>query len=227
MPLASYFGWKTNGLHQNQSEVDQDANVMNDVRKGDIKPGDVRFVDINGDGKIDEQDRTYLGDPNPTAILGIQLGATYKHFTLIANVAGSFGAKLYNADRMQGIDPTYSYNMYAEALNRWHGEGTSNTVPRMTTQRTNLNHRTSDLFIESGDFVKMKSLTLSYSLIPRNKSYLKDMTVYIMAENLFTLTKYSGYNPEIGYSDGNLQRGVDYANFPFSRKINLGFKFNF
>jgi len=197
------------------------------VRKADIKPGDVRFVDINGDGQIDEKDRTYLGDPNPKAIVGLQLGFGYKQFALSANLSGNFGGKLYNADRMQGLDPTYSYNMYAETLNRWHGEGTSNSIPRMSTQRSNLNHRTSDLFIENGDFVKLKTLTLSYTLKPKQVKVLSDMTVYLMAENLFTWTKYSGYNPEIGYSDGNLQRGVDYANFPFSRKINLGVKLNF
>lgn len=226
MPLASFYGWKTNGIYQNRNQIEGDAYLANDSRKDDIKPGDVRFVDINGDGKVDELDRTYLGDPNPSAIVGLQLAARYKNFSLAANLTGNFGGELFNADRMQGLDPTYSYNMYAEAMDRWTGEGTSNKVPRMSTQRANLNHRTSDLFVERGDFVKLKTITLAYHLQP-NKRFLTNMTVYVMAENLLTITGYSGYNPEIGYSDGNLQRGVDYANYPFSRKINLGFKFDF
>ena len=227
MPLASFFGWRTDGLYQNQAEIDNDPNLANDERRGDIKPGDVRFVDINQDGQIDENDREFLGDPNPDAILGLQLGVGYKGLMLHANVTGNFGGQLYNADRMQGLDPTYSYNMYAEALDRWNGEGTSNSIPRMSTQRANLNHRTSDLFIENGNFVKLKTLTLSYKVPVRENGFLRDMNVYVMGENLFVITPYKGYNPEIGYSDGNLQRGVDYANFPFSRKINLGFKFEF
>lgn len=226
MPLASFYGWQTDGLYQNQQQINGDAYVANDGRKGDIKPGDVRFVDQNGDGQINEQDRVYIGDPNPDAIVGLQLGAGYKGFALHANFTGNFGGQLFNADRMQGLDPTYSYNMYAETINRWHGEGTSNTIPRMSTQRANLNHRTSDLFVENGNFVKLKTLTLSYT-IPSKSARIRNMNVYIMAENLFVITKYKGYNPEIGYSDGNLQRGVDYANFPFSRKINLGFRFDF
>ena len=227
MPLASFFGWQTDGLYQNQTEIDNDPNITNDGRKGDIRPGDVRFVDMNGDGQIDEQDRGYLGDPNPDAILGLQLGLGYKGFALHANLTGNFGGQLYNADRMQGLDPTYSYNMYAEALDRWHGEGTSNAIPRMSTQRANLNHRTSDLFIENGNFVKLKTLTLSYKIPVSESSFIRDMSVYVMGENLLVITPYKGYNPEIGYSDGNLQRGVDYANFPFSRKMNLGFRFDF
>lgn len=227
MPLASFFGWKTNGLYQNQSEIDNDPNILNDGRRDDIRPGDVRFIDLNGDGKIDEEDRGYLGDPNPDAILGLQFGLGYKGFMVHANLTGNLGGQLYNADRMQGLDPTYSYNMYAEALNRWHGEGTSNSVPRMSTQRANLNHRTSDLFIENGDFVKLKTLTLSYKIPVSDRSFIRDMNVYVMGENLLVVSPYKGYNPEIGYSDGNLQRGVDYANFPFSRKINLGFRFDF
>lgn len=227
MPLASFYGWKTDGLYQNQQEIDADANLANDPRRTDIQPGDVRFKDMNGDGMIDESDRTYLGDPNPSTILGLQFSGQYKNFSLAANIVGHFGSELFNADRMQGLDPSYSYNMYAESLNRWNGEGTSQSVPRMSTQRANLNHRTSDLFIESGDFVKLKTLTLAYEFKPKNDASGTRLTVYLMGENLLTLTGYSGYNPEIGYSDGNLQRGVDYANFPFSRKINLGFKLDF
>lgn len=228
-PIASFYGWKTDGLYQNASEIANDPYLKNDPRRGSILPGDVRFVDINSDGIIDEKDRTYIGDPNPNAILGLQLQAQYKGFDLSMNFIGSFGADLYNADRMQGLDPSFSYNMYRETLDRWHGEGTSNTIPRMTTLRTNLNHRTSDLFIESGDFVKLKNVTLGYTLPEGwlSKAGVNHLRLFVSAENLFTITSYTGYSPEIGYTDGNKQKGVDYAQYPQSRKFTFGLNLNF
>ncbi|WP_102408108.1 TonB-dependent receptor [Parabacteroides bouchesdurhonensis] len=228
-PIASFYGWKTDGLYQNAAEIQNDPNIKNDPRKSSISPGDVRFIDINNDGIIDEKDRTYIGDPNPNVILGLQTQFGYKGFDLSMNFIGSFGADLYNADRMQGLDPSFSYNMYSETLNRWHGEGTSNSIPRMTTLRTNQNHRTSDLFIESGDFVKLKNITLGYT-IPNNllkKISINNLRLFVSAENLFTITSYSGYSPEIGYTDGNKQKGVDYAQYPQSRKFTFGLNLNF
>lgn len=228
-PIASFYGWKTNGLYQNRTEIENDPNIKNDPRKSMITPGDVRFVDINGDGVIDEKDRTYIGDPNPNVILGFQAQLGYKGFDLSMNIIGSFGADLYNADRMQGLDPSYSYNMYGETLNRWHGEGTSNSIPKMTTRRTNLNHRTSDLFIENGDFLKLRNITLGY-VLPKGllqKVSINNLRIFASVENLFTITPYSGYSPEIGYTDGNKQKGVDYAQYPQSRKFTIGLNLNF
>lgn len=228
-PIASFYGWKTDGIYQNMEEIQNDANIKNDSRRSQITPGDVRFVDINKDGIIDEKDRTYIGDPNPNVILGLQAQFGYKGFDLSMNLIGSFGAELYNADRMQGLDPSFSYNMYSEALNRWHGEGTSNSIPKMTTLRTNLNHRTSDLFVESGDFVKLKNITLGYTLPKQliKKMYINNLRLFVSAENLLTITSYSGYSPEIGYTDGNKQKGVDYAQYPQSRKFTFGLNLNF
>ncbi|MDR3341160.1 MAG: TonB-dependent receptor [Candidatus Symbiothrix sp.] len=227
--IASFYGWKTDGLYQNQSEIDSDPNIKNDSRKSAIKPGDVRFVDINGDGIIDDQDRTKIGDPNPNAILGLQLGATYKGFDISTNFYGNFGLELFNADRMQGLDPAMVFNMYAETLDRWHGEGTSNTIPRMSTVKLNQNHRTSDLFIENGSFFKLKNLTIGYTLPTGilSKAKISNLRFYISGEDLLILTKYKGYSPELGYSDGNRQRGVDLAHYPTVRKVSLGLSLNF
>ena len=228
-PIASFYGWKTDGLYQNMEEIANDPNIANDPRKANITPGDVRFVDMNNDGVIDEGDRTYLGDPNPNTTLGFQAKFGYKGFDLSMNFIGSFGAELYNADRMQGLDPSYSYNMYAETLNRWHGEGTSNSIPKMSTLRTNMNHRTSDLFIENGDYFKLKTMTLGYTFPKKwtDPINIHSLRLFVTAENLFTITSYSGYSPEIGYTDGNKQRGVDYAQYPMSRKFTFGLKVNF
>ena len=228
-PIASFYGWKTDGLYQNTNEIENDPNIKNDPRKNTITPGDVSFVDMNNDGIIDEKDRTYIGDPNPNVILGLQTQLGYKGFDLSMNFVGSFGADLYNADRMQGIDPTYPYNMYRETLNRWHGDGTGNAIPKMTTVRTNLNHRTSDLFIESGNFVKLRNIALGYSL-PKTllqRVSVNSLRIFVNAENLFTITSYTGFSPEIGYSQGNRQRGIDFANYPQSRKFTFGMNLNF
>ncbi|HEY0608635.1 MAG TPA: SusC/RagA family TonB-linked outer membrane protein, partial [Chitinophaga sp.] len=151
-PIASFYGWKTGGIYQTQDQINKDPNIANDTRRPDIKPGDVIFLDMTGDGIVNEDDRVFLGSPNPKVTYGIQGGASYKGFDLSLSFTGVGGVKLYNADRMQGTDPTYSYNMYAEMMGRWHGEGTSNTIPRVTKEiPANLNNRVSDRFVESGN----------------------------------------------------------------------------
>jgi TonB-dependent starch-binding outer membrane protein SusC len=233
-PIASFYGWKTNGIYQNQAEIDNDPNIANDPNKANIKPGDVRFLDVDGkhDGMITEADRTYLGNPNPDVVYGIQLGASYKGFDLGINFAGVAGVKLYNADRMQGLDPTYSYNMYAEAMERWHGEGTSNSIPRMTLNDANKNYRTSDRFIESGAYLSLRNATLGYTIPAKvwGHSGVSDVRIYATGQNLFVITKYKGLNPELGYpnnNDGNKQRGVDVATYPQARSFTFGATLNF
>lgn len=222
--IASFYGWKTEGLYQTQTEIDNDPYLANDGRKSSIKPGDVRFIDINGDGLVDGRDRTYLGNPNPKVTAGFQTTLAYKNFDLAANFSGVFGVSLYNADRMQGIDPTYSFNLYAEALNRWTGPGTSNTIPRMTLDRSNDNYRTSDLFIESGNYFSLKNLTIGYTLPSSlmKKATLSSLRLYVSGQNVFMVTNYSGYTPELGYTNGNKQRGVDVAQYPSVRSFTFG-----
>lgn len=223
-PIATFYGWRTDGLYQSRAEIDSDPNLANDPRRPDIEPGDVRFLDLNGDGLIDAEDRTIIGSPHPDATFGFGARFDYRNLDLQLFFVGAVGGEIYNADRMQGLDPTYPFNMYAEAEERWNGEGTSNTVPRMTTRRTNLNHRTSDLFIESGDFVRLKTMTLGYTLPQRlvSRTGAAGLRLYVSAQNLLTLTSYSGMDPELGYSDGNLQRNVDFAQYPQARTWTFG-----
>ncbi|QJB36695.1 TonB-dependent receptor [Chitinophaga oryzae] len=237
-PLASFYGWKTNGIYQTQQEIDSDPSIAKDPNKEHIKPGDVRFVDINGDGIVNELDRTNLGDPNPRVTYGIQAGAQYKGFDLSLSFAGVGGVKLYNADKMQGMDPTYPYNMYAEALQRWHGPGTSNSVPRMSLSSDNSNNRTSDRFVEKGDYFSLRNIALGYTIPAKvwGRTGISDVRVYVAAQNLFILTSYSGLTPQLGYtgdgsgsgtSDGNRQRGVDVAAYPQARTFTFGATLNF
>jgi TonB-linked SusC/RagA family outer membrane protein len=223
-PIASFYGWKTNGLYQTQAEIDNDPALRNDPRKGNIKPGDVRFRDLDGNGLIDGADRTNLGNPNPNVTAGLQANISYKGFDLAANFTGVFGVSLYNADRMQGIDPTYPFNLYAEDMGRWTGPGTSNTIPRMSLDRSNDNYRTSDLFVESGNYFSLKNVTLGYTLPASwaKKAAMSSVRIYTSGQNVFIITKYKGYTPELGYTDGNVQRGVDVAQYPSLRTITFG-----
>jgi TonB-dependent starch-binding outer membrane protein SusC len=230
-PLATFYGWKTNGLYQTQEEVDNDANIAEDPRRlnGQIQPGDVRFVDLNGDRIIDDLDRTIIGNPTPKITYGINAGLGYKSFDLTMFFLGSAQVDIFNADRMQGIDPTYPFNMYAETINRWHDEGTSNSIPRMTTARDNLNHRTSDMFVESGAFFRLKNLTLGYTL-PQSVTdvvRISKARFYVTGQNIFIITKYKGMDPELGIVQGNYQMNVDYAQYPQARTWTIGAQLSF
>ena len=231
LPLGIFYGWKTNGLYQTQAEIDSDPNLKNDSRRTDglVTPGDVRFLDINGDGKIDEADRTNIGSPHAKMVYGFNTDFNYKSFDLSLFFLGSQGVKIFNADRMQGIDPTYPFNMYAETANRWTGPGTSNTIPRMSTKRNNLNYRTSDMFIEDGSFLRLKNISLGYTF---NESVTKRLGIgrtrfYVSGQNVLTFTKYKGLDPELGYIDGNKQLNVDYAQYPQARTYTLGLNVSF
>lgn len=225
-PLGTFFGWTADGLYQTLEEINSDPNIANDPRRaaGLIQPGDVRFVDLNNDGIIDDEDRSIIGDPNPAMTFGLNGSFNWKGFDLNLFFLGATGFDIFNADRMQGIDPTYPFNMYAEAANRWNGPGTSDEIPRMTNSRDNLNHRASTLFIESGDFLRLKNLTFGYTL-PASISRMAKidrLRFYVTGQNVLTLTRYSGMDPELGYVDGNLQLNVDYAQYPQARTFIFG-----
>jgi len=230
-PIGIFWGWKTNGLYQTADEINKDANIANDPRRtgGQIEPGDVKFVDTNGDGMIDDKDRVKLGSPHPAVVYGLNADVGYKGFDLSLFFLGNAGLEIYNADRMQGIDPTYSFNMYAETINRWTGPNTSNTIPRMTTRRSNRNYRTSDMFIEKGDFFRLKNLVIGYTLSEKitNKAGIGRTRFYITGQNVFTITDYSGLDPELGYTDGNKQINVDFAQYPQSRSWIFGVNITF
>ncbi|TLU92331.1 TonB-dependent receptor [Dyadobacter sediminis] len=231
-PYGTFYGYKTNGLYQNQGEIDSDPNIANDSRKtdGQIKPGDVRFLDLNNDGIVDDQDRTIIGSPQPKINYGFSAGAAYKGFDLTVFFVGVGGSKIYNADRMQGLDASYSFNLYAEENNRWNGEGTSNTVPRVSIDNSNRNFRPSDLFVEKGDFLRLKNFTLGYA-VPKSvtdKVKLSNARFYITGQNIVTFTKYKGLNPELGYvGDTGRQLNVDYAQYPLARTWTLGATLSF
>lgn len=225
-PIASFYGWRTDGIYQTTESIQNDPNISNDPRRSEglIQPGDVRFVDLNDDGLIDERDREIIGNPHPKVVYGLNAELGYGNFDLSLFFLGNAGFDIYNADRMQGIDPTYPFNMYAETINRWNGQGSTNEIPRMTTKRDNLNHRTSDMFLEKGDFFRLKNLVLGYTL-PEMLTTRVGVTrarFYVTGQNVFILTGYSGMDPELGYTDGNLQLNADFAQYPQARSWTIG-----
>ncbi len=235
-PYGTFYGYKSDGIYQNQSAIDADPNLTNDERRtnGQIVPGDVRFKDLNNDGMVDDQDRTITGSPQAKINYGMNAGANYKGFDFNLFFIGVGGVSIFNADRMQGLDASYSFNLYAEAENRWNGEGSGNEIPRLSIENQNRNFRPSDLFVEKGDFLRLKNMTLGYS-IPKpiiEKLKMSAARFYVSGQNIFTITKYTGLNPELGYIGDNgggnyRQLNVDYAQYPLARTWTIGATISF
>ncbi|HTJ50029.1 MAG TPA: TonB-dependent receptor [Cyclobacteriaceae bacterium] len=227
-PYGTFYGWVADGLYQNQNQIDTDPNIANDSRRADIHPGDVRFKDLTGDGIIDAKDRTILGSPQPKVTYGLNATLAYKSFDLSLFFIGVGGVDIYNADRMQGLDASYPFNMYAEVKGRWTDEGTSNSIPRLSSTDPNTNFRTSTLFIESGAFLRFKNFNLGYTIPQKvsNVAHINKARIYITGQNIFTVTKYKGLNPELGFP-GNGQINVDYAQYPQSKTYTIGATLSF
>ncbi len=227
-PMGYFYGLKTSGIFQNQQEIDNYTNKDGKKIQPNAVPGDVRFVDVNGDGTIDAKDKTDLGSPLPTNTYGINLNAEYKGFDLSILLSGVGGNKL--------VDGTRSYdrflNNYNTAIfNRWHGEGTSNSTPRVTLgDEANGNYtKFSDLFIRNGAFMRIKSVNLGYDLKHSllKHSSLGQVRLYVSGLNLFTFTHYNGLDPEVGYGIDPWSSGTDLGYYPQARTLLVGLNVKF
>ncbi len=225
LPIAYFYGYKTDGIFQNQAEVFQHISNTGQVLQPNAKPGDVRFVDVNGDGVINTEDRTMIGNPTPKFTLGSNANFEYKQFDLGFLIVGAFGHQLFNG--MQRQDLPYT-NRTTAMLDRWNGEGSSNTIPRYTWNDSNFNYRVSDLYIEDGSYVRLKNIQLGYTLPGKVLERIKASTlrVYVSAENLITLTKYTGADPEIG-ALSSFDIGIDRGVYPQARTFRLGTTISF
>lgn len=233
--IGSFYGYKTDGIFQNQGEID--AAVPDNISNGRA-PGDIRFVDVNGDGQIDSKDRTNLGSSIPKFYYGINLSASYQNFDLSALLQGVSGQKVYNGTRAQMEDLRSSNNFLTSTLGYWNGPGTSNSMPRLTVDDDNNNNRYSDRWIENASFMRIRNIQIGYN-IPSSK--LKDMTkgaitkfrIYLAAQNLMTFTKYTGFDPEVtrGFSfqkgEAPLANGQDSGSSPQPRILQFGWQVTF
>jgi len=215
---AYFYGYKTDGLFQNQEEID--AHV---IQTG-AQPGDIRYVDVNGDGEITDLDKTEIGDPFPDFTMGWNLGFEYKNFDLSMFTYASVGNDAYRAYERNA----QFTNKFRNILDRWTGEGTTNDAnnPRYTFEDTNTNIRVSDRYVEDASFVKIKSLILGYNLPKLKNTAFSKVRVYAQAKNLYTFTDYSGYDPEIS-GDGILEAGVDRGAYPQARTFLIGLDLKF
>lgn len=209
-PIGSFFGNVMGGIFQNQAEVDNWAVQV----AGGTAPGDIKFLDLNSDGVIDDYDRTIIGNPNPDFFFSWNNRLTYKNFDLELFLQGVCGNEVYNANRIYLEGMSVAFNQYATVLNRWTGEGTSNDMPRTVYGDPNKNLRSSNRFVEDGSYLRIKNLSLGYTLP-------KGFRVYLSCQNLFTLTNYSGFDPEVGIE------GYDLGNYPVTRTISLGLDITF
>ena len=210
-----FWGYKTNGIFQNQGEVDAHATQPN------AQPGDIRFVDVDGNGVINADDRTKIGDPFADFTLGWNLNLNVYNFDLSVFTYGSFGNDVYRA-----YERNLNYtNKFARVLDRWTGEGTSNTEPRYAFVDGNNNTRASDRYVEDGSFIKIKNVQLGYNFDLNESSAFDSVRLYLQGKNLLTITDYTGYDPEM--SGGVLGSGIDRGNYPTPRIVSVGLNVKF
>lgn len=227
-PIGYFWGYKTAGIFQNAAQVENTPAKLDGAR-----PGDVIFVDTNGDGFITDDDKVMIGNPHPDVTMGLSLNFGYKGFDLALTATGAFGQQIAKSYRSFADSPLQNYT--TDIFGRWHGEGTSNKLPRLTAgSHTNWQY-ISDIYIENGDYIKMQNITLGYDfkkLFP--KMPLQQARLYVTAQNLFTITGYSGMDPEIGYSpegtggqNDNWVTGIDLGFYPSPRTYLIGVNLKF
>lgn len=226
--IGRFFGYKTDGLFQNWTEVYAHTDEHGNLIQPNAQPGDIRYVDSNGNGTIDEDDRDYIGNPYPDLMLGLNLGLYWRNWDLTANFYGSFGNDIYNTTRSR-YSGVAGENIFAGTFDKcWHGEGTTNEFPRLSANDSNLNYsRKSDWYVEDGSYFRCKLLQIGYTL-PKRLVGGTELRFSFSCQNLFTITSYSGMDPERPMLDGNvLQTGVDNIAYPNPRTFLFGVNFNF
>jgi hypothetical protein len=220
-----FYGYKTDGIFQNVAEVNAYVNKEGALLQSKAQPGDVRFVDINGDGKIDDEDRTKIGKGMPDWTFGLTLGGDWKGFDVNLFFQGTVGNDVFDFSQRGDIR---DMNRPTWILDRWHGEGTSNRLPRMTRENPTANWVSSDLYIKNGAYLRLKSAQLGYTLPTTltQKVSIQRLRLFISAENLLTFTGYDGFDPEV--ATGEYTRiGVDRGVYPQSRTISVGVNLSF
>jgi hypothetical protein len=220
LPIGAFYGLQTDGIFQNQAEIDAHA-----LQPG-AQPGDLRFVDGDGDGIVEfgsEDDLAVIGNPIPEMTLGFNLNLDYKGLDFATSLYASIGN---DAARSYERFLTYS-NKSRLYLDRWTGEGTSNTTPRASTNASN-NYLFSDFFVEDASFLRIQNVQLGYSIPASTLEKIKmdKVRIYVAANNLYTFTKYSGYNPDVSNANPSAA-GVDLGQYPQTRTYTLGINVSF
>lgn len=227
-PIGSFYLYQADGIFQTKDEINRHVNSKGELLQPDAQPGDIRFIDTNGDGYIDEDDKVYCGSGIPKVEANINLSANWRGFDFSAVISGSFGFKIYNANRYLYEGMNSASNFLATTLNAWTPTNTSTDIPRAIYGDPNDNTRESTRFLENGDFVRLRQAQLGYTL-PASLSkaiYCERIRFYVSGENLFTITGYSGANPEFSRSSV-LNTGIDKLIYPFTRSYTVGAQVTF
>ena len=221
--IGYFWGYKTCGIFQNQQEIKDWIAAGNGVLQPDVQPGDVKYVDFNHDGVINDSDKVDLGNGIPDFTFGFNLGFDYKGFDFSVVASGAVGQQIVQSYRQHAN----KYANYTTAiLERWTGEGTSNRMPRVTEQ--NINWQFSDLFIQDGDYLSISNITLGYDFAKLIKwKGISQARLYAQVQNAFTFTKYDGMDPEIGYGMDGWVSGVDVGYYPRPRTVLVGLNLKF
>lgn len=223
-PFPYFYGLKTAGIFQTWDEVNSYVNDEGGLIQPDAQPGYVRFVDVNGDGKIDDNDRTKIGKGMPDWTFGFNFTAAWRGFDFAMMWQGTAGNDVFDATRRIDIRST---NLPSYMLDRWTGPGTSDKYPVFIVGDSSDNWKSSDLYVYDGSYLRLKNIELGYTL-PQSltqKVFINRLRLYVSAENLFTFTKYHGFDPEI--SSGGTSLGVDYGVYPQARVWRVGFNLEF
>ncbi len=228
-PIGYFWAFKTDGVFQNMNEIDQWVGAGKPTMVAQPQPGDLKFVDYNGDGILDNNDKTMVGDPNPDFILGLNFSIYYKGFDLAVSGYGNFGQQVFRAFRRYSDSQWDNYT--TEIYSYWHGEGTSNKYPRIVPG-TNYNYmNNSDIFVENADFFRIQTISFGYDFnkVWKNSPF-GQIRLYAQAQNPFVFTKYKGMDPEVGSDGGsgnNWAKGIDVGYYPQARALILGLNLKF
>lgn len=226
--ISRFYGYVADGLFQNMSEVYAHTDEHGAIIQDDAQPGDIRFKDLNHDGVLDENDKTWIGNPYPDLMMGINLGLSYKNIDLTANFYGTFGNDIYNKTKglYSGVN---GQNVYAGTLKKaWDGEGTSYDIPRLSYSDANQNYtRVSSFYVEDGSYMRCKLLQVGYTF-PKRMMRGTEIRLSFSAQNLFTITGYSGMDPERPMvSSSVIETGIDGIAYPNPRTFLFGIDFKF
>lgn len=218
--LGELYAYEVAGIFQNQAEIDASPFQSN------AAPGDIKFKDINGDGKITDDDRTFQGVTIPKYSYGINLSSSYKNWDFSMFLQGSGGNKVFN-ETYRGLMGGQYVNGSTDMLNYWTPTNTNTNVPRPVIGDPNANSRDSDRFIEDGDYLKLQNLQIGYSFPLKSKKYIQRAKVYVSGQNVLTFTKYRGYDPDFTNNDGLFSRGYERGSFPNPRTFAMGVEIDF
>ena len=233
-PIGYFWGYKTAGPIQNESDLAaykatlKDGDAANSLQGTDLKVGDLKFLDTNGDGMINADDKTYLGDPHPDVTMGINLGASYKGFDINITGYGAFGQQVARSYRKFTDGELENYT--TEVYSYWNGEGTSDKYPLFAAMNRGVNWQSiSDLYIEDAGYFRLQNLTIGYDFTKLIKTKFQQLRLYFAAQNLFTITGYKGMDPENGQSITGEPwvTGVDVGNYPQPRTYLVGVNIKF